>query len=114
MWSGSSRDSVSVNSPTALDVTVDPPTFAFSGGDRVFADGFDGAPLPPAPEFQTLTITATPTDVTFAEIVFHEASGLAPDAHFFVSVQGSPQGPFSPKSLETIRETGHPRLFFAE
>jgi subtilisin family serine protease len=91
---GVSSWSVSVNSPTGLDVTVDPPTFAFSGGDRVFADGFDGTPPPPTPEFQTLTITATPTapltDVTFAEIVFHEASGLAPDAHFFVSVQGSP------------------------
>jgi hypothetical protein len=85
---------VSVNSPAGLDVTVDPPTFAFTGGDRVFGDGFDGTPPPPAPEFQTLTITATPTsllsNVTFAEIVFHEANGLAPDAHFYVSVQGGP------------------------
>jgi len=86
--------SVTVNNPTGLNVTVDPTSFSFAGGDRVFGDGFDNATLPPLPTFQTLTITATPTqtltDITFAEIVFHEANGLAPDAHIFVSVKGHP------------------------
>jgi subtilisin family serine protease len=85
---------ISVNAPAGVDVTVEPSTFAFTGGDRVFGDGFDGAPLTPLPEFQTLTITATPTaplsDIAFAEIVFHEANGLAPDAHMYVAVEGSP------------------------
>ncbi len=87
--------SITVNNPAGLDVTVDPPSFAFTGtGDRVFGDGFDGTTLPPLPEFQTLTITATPTqalnNVTFAEIVFHEANGLSPDAHIYVAVEGHP------------------------
>jgi hypothetical protein len=87
--------SITVNNPTGLDVTVDPPSFAFTGlGDRVFGDGFDGTTLPPLPEFQTLTITATPSQalnsVTFAEIVFHEANGLSPDAHVYVAVEGHP------------------------
>jgi subtilisin family serine protease len=85
---------VTVNAPDGLDVTVEPSSFTFNGGDRVFGDGFDGTILPPMPEFQTLTITATPTaplsDIAFAEIVFHEANGLAPDAHIFVAVEGNP------------------------
>jgi hypothetical protein len=85
---------VAVNAPAGLDVTVEPSSFTFTGGDRVFGDGFDGTPLQPLPEFQTLTITATPTaplsDITFAEIVFHEANGLAPDAHIYVAVEGNP------------------------
>jgi len=28
--------------------------------------------------------------VTYAEIVFHEANGLSPDAHIFVAVEGHP------------------------
>ena len=86
--------SATVTNPTGATVTVDPPSFAFTGGDRVFGDGFDGRPLQPLPEYQTLTITATPTqalaNIVFAEIVFHEANGLAPDAHIWVAVQGSP------------------------
>jgi subtilisin family serine protease len=85
---------VAVNAPAGLDVTVEPSSFTFTGGDRVFGDGFDNTPLQPLPEFQTLTITATPTaplsDITFAEIVFHEANGLAPDAHIYVAVEGNP------------------------
>ena len=91
---GAANWSVTVNNPTGLNVTVDPSSFAFTGGDRIFGDGFDGAPPPPLPEFQPLTITATPTqalaDVTFAEIVFHETNGLAPDAHIYVAVEGQP------------------------
>ena len=60
----------------------------------VFGDGFDGTTLPPLPDLQTLTITATPTsplsEVTYADIVLHEANGAAPDAHIYVAVQGSP------------------------
>ncbi len=91
---GTANWQITVNNPAGVNVTVDPPTFAFTGGDRVFADGFDGTAPGPTPELQTLTITATPTStltsIAFAEIVFHEANGLAPDAHIFVAVQGSP------------------------
>ena len=91
---GTGSWTITVNAPAGLDVTVDPQSFAFAGGDRIFGDGFDGTPLPPVPDLQTLTITATPTatltDVTYAEIVFHEANGAAPDAHIYVAVQGAP------------------------
>jgi hypothetical protein len=92
--SGDTSWTVSVNAPTGVNVTVDPQTFAFTGGDRVFGDGFDNTPLPPLPQFQTITITAAPTSpltaITFAEVVFHEANGLAPDAHIYIAVQGNP------------------------
>ena len=85
---------VTVSSPAGANVTVDPPSFSFTGGDRVFGSGFDATPLTPLPEFQTLTITATPTqamtEIGFADIVFHEANGLAPDAHIYVAVKGNP------------------------
>jgi len=90
----------SVNAPAGVTVTVDPPSFTFTGTgrrpngvDEIFADGFDGAP---AGETQALTITAT-TDSTlsgaqFAEVVFHEANGAAPDAHMYVAVKGTSGG----------------------
>ncbi|HVV97415.1 MAG TPA: S8 family serine peptidase [Rhodanobacteraceae bacterium] len=94
VMSGDTSWTVSVNAPTGVNVTVDPQTFAFTGGDRVFGDGFDNTPLPPLPQFQTITITAAPTSpltaITFAEVVFHEANGLAPDAHIYIAVQGNP------------------------
>ena len=88
---------ITVNNQAGVDVTVDPPTFAFTGAagnERVFADGFDGTAVAPLPETQAITITATPTTtlaaITFVEIVFHEANGLAPDAHMYVAVKGQP------------------------
>jgi subtilisin family serine protease len=83
--------SVSVDAPSGLDVVVDPPSFAFDGsgaaGDTVFRSGFD------ARAAQTIAVTAT-TDPElagpqFADIVFHEANGLAPDAHMPIAVEGS-------------------------
>ena len=82
---------VSVDAPAGLDVAVDPPSFSFDGsgasGDTVFRSGFD------AEVTQTIAVTAT-TDPSlagpqFADIVFHEANGLAPDAHMPVAVLGS-------------------------
>ena len=88
---------ITVNNQAGVDVTVDPPTFAFTGAagnERVFADGFDGTAVAPLLETQAITITATPTTtlaaITFVEIVFHEANGLAPDAHMYVAVKGQP------------------------
>lgn len=73
--------SVTVNAPEGLDVSVDTPSFSFDGS---------------ATATQEITITATPTaeltDVTFAEVVFHEANGLAPDAHLYVAVKGGGGG----------------------
>jgi subtilisin family serine protease len=83
--------SVSVDAPAGLDVVVDPPTFAFegsgAGADTVFRNGFDVRAA------QTIDVTAT-TDPSlagpqFAEVVFHEANGLAPDAHIPIAVSGS-------------------------
>jgi subtilisin family serine protease len=72
---------VTVNAPAGLDVSVDTPNFSFTGGIG---------------ETHAITITATPTttltDVTYAEVVFHEASAAAPDAHFYVAVKGSGTG----------------------
>lgn len=69
---------VTVNAPAGLDVTVDTPSFAFDGT---------------ATDTQQIKITATPTgdlpDITFAEIVLREASGLAPDAHLYLAVKGN-------------------------
>jgi subtilisin family serine protease len=82
---------VSVDAPAGLDVAVDPPSFSFDGSgasaDTVFRSGFD------AEVTQTIAMTAT-TDPSlagpqFADIVFHEANGLAPDAHMPVAVLGS-------------------------
>jgi subtilisin family serine protease len=91
---GSSSWTVSVNAPAGLSVEIDPPTFAFDGTgatpDTVFANGFDASLA------QTITVTAT-TDASlagaqFAEIVFHEANGAAPDAHMAVAVKGTSAG----------------------
>jgi subtilisin family serine protease len=91
---GPSSWTVSVNAPAGLAITVDPPVFAFDGtgeaADTVFRDGFDGRAA------QTITVTAT-TDSSlfgaqFAELVFHEANGVAPDAHMSVSVKGTSAG----------------------
>ena len=88
---GASSWSVSVNAPPGLAVTVDPPTFSFGGtgadGDTLFRDGFEGNAV------QAITVAAT-TDpelrgMQFADVVFHEASGAAPDAHMPVAVKGS-------------------------
>ncbi|MGH8174427.1 MAG: S8 family serine peptidase, partial [Rhodanobacteraceae bacterium] len=72
---------VTVNAPAGLDVSVDTPNFSFTGGIA---------------ETHAITITAAPTttltDVTYAEVVFHEASGAAPDAHVYVAVKGSGSG----------------------
>lgn len=85
---------VSVNAPPGIEVTVDPPSFAFAGtgaiGDTVFRSGFDIAAT------QTITVTAT-TDpalagAQFADIVFHEANGAAPDAHIPIAVNGTADG----------------------
>ena len=85
---------VSVDAPAGLTVEVDPPTFTFDGtgaaADTVFTDGFD------ARLAQTITVTAT-TDPSllgaqFAELVFHEANGAAPDAHMSVAVKGTSAG----------------------
>jgi len=73
--------SVTVNAPAGLDVSVDTPSFSFTGGIA---------------ETHAITITASPTttlsDVTYADVVFHEASGLAPDAHVYVAVKGTGSG----------------------
>jgi subtilisin family serine protease len=73
--------SVTVNSPAGLDVTVDTPTFSFTGG---------------LAETHAITITASPTTTlstpTFADVVFHEAGSQAPDAHIYVAVQGTGSG----------------------
>lgn len=91
---GASSWTVSVNAPAGLDVQVDPPTFAFggtgAGADTVFKDGFD------TNDAQTIVVTAT-TDASlsgaqFAELVFHEANGAAPDAHMYVAVKGTQSG----------------------
>jgi subtilisin family serine protease len=91
---GASSWTVSVNAPAGLVVEVDPATFAFDGtgatADTVFADGFD------ARLAQTIAVTAT-TDPSlvgaqFAELIFHEANGVAPDAHMSVAVKGTSAG----------------------
>ncbi|HJT99315.1 MAG TPA: S8 family serine peptidase [Rhodanobacteraceae bacterium] len=72
---------VTVTNPAGLDVTVDTPAFSFTGDIA---------------ETKTIQITATPTTTlirpAFAEIVFHEANGAAPDAHVFVAIEGSIAG----------------------
>jgi subtilisin family serine protease len=72
---------VTVNEPAGLDVSVDTTSFAFTGGIA---------------ETQDITITASPTaaltEVTYAEVVFHETNGAAPDAHIYVAVKGSGSG----------------------
>jgi subtilisin family serine protease len=69
---------VTVNAPAGLNVTVSNPAFSFTGNIT---------------QTQAQTITATPTvDLTaptFAEIVFHETGGQAPDAHMYVAIQGT-------------------------
>jgi subtilisin family serine protease len=72
---------VTVVNPAGLDVSVDTTAFSFTGS---------------LSQTQDITITAEPTTTlsspAFAEIVFHEASGAAPDAHIFVAIQGSGSG----------------------
>ena len=72
---------VTVNSPAGLDVTVDTPTFSFTGDIA---------------QTHALTITASPTTTltapTFADVVFHETGSQAPDAHIYVAVEGSGSG----------------------
>jgi subtilisin family serine protease len=72
---------VTVTNPAGLDVVVDTPAFSFTGN---------------LAETQPILITASPTMAlsrpTFAEIVFHETNGAAPDAHVFVAIAGSSAG----------------------
>ncbi len=91
---GPSSWTVSVDAPQGVDVTVDPPAFAFAGtgenADTIFAGGFD------ASDGATIAVSAT-TDPTlsgaqFANLVFHEANGAAPDAHMYVAVKGTSGG----------------------
>ncbi len=91
---GASSWTVSVDAPQGVAVTVDPPTFSFAGtgqgADTIFRSGFD------ASDAQTLTVSAT-TDpalagAQFAELVFHESNGAAPDAHMHVAVKGTSGG----------------------
>jgi subtilisin family serine protease len=87
---GASSWTVSVDAPAGVTIAVDPPAFALAGtgaaASSLFADGFDAMP-------QTISVTAT-TDPSlygyaFGEIVFHEANGLAPEAHMSVAVRGT-------------------------
>ena len=91
---GPSSWNVSVNAPQGVDVVVDPPAFLLggtgAGADTIFVGNFD------ASDAATIAVTAT-TDPSlagaqFAELVFHEANGAAPDAHMYVSVKGSAGG----------------------
>lgn len=91
---GPSSWSVSVNAPAGVDVAVDPATFAFAGtgagADIIFRSGFDSQ------DAQSIAVTAT-TDPSlsgaeFAELVFHESNGAAPDAHMVVAVKGTSGG----------------------
>jgi hypothetical protein len=72
---------VTVTNPAGLDVVVDTPAFSFAGN---------------LAETQPILITAAPTMTltrpAFAEIVFHETNGAAPDAHLFVAVEGASAG----------------------
>ncbi|MBC6942507.1 MAG: hypothetical protein DWB45_07280 [Xanthomonadales bacterium] len=69
---------VTFNAPPELGLAADVTNF-----------GFDGT----LTDTQAITITASPhgtlAGVTFAEVVFHENGGLAPDAHMYVAVSGS-------------------------
>jgi subtilisin family serine protease len=90
--------SVAVDAPDGLAIDVEPSTIAFDGTgttpDGVFTGNFDASPT------RTITITATSDPalggIAFGDIVFHEASGAAPDAHMPVAVQGTNPdgGPF--------------------
>ncbi len=91
---GPSSWTVSVNAPPGVDVSVDPMTFAFDGtgesADTIFRGSFD------AGDAQAIAVSAT-TDpelagAQFAELVFHEANGAAPDAHMYVAVKGTAGG----------------------
>jgi hypothetical protein len=72
---------VTVTNPAGLDVLVDTPAFSFTG---------DIAQTQPI--LITASPTATLTRPAFAEIVFHETNGAAPDAHLFVAIRGSAAG----------------------
>lgn len=91
---GPSSWTVSVDAPQGVAVTVDPPSFAFAGtgesADTLFVGTFD------ASDAQTIAVSAT-TDPSlagpaFAELMFHEANGAAPDAHMYVAMKGSAGG----------------------
>jgi hypothetical protein len=88
---GPSSWTVSVNAPSGVNVVVDPASFSFGGTgetpDTVFRSGFDSS------DAQAIAVTAT-TDSSlsgpqFAELVFHEANGIAPDAHMYVAMKGT-------------------------
>ena len=72
---------VSFNAPSGVTLSADTTSFSLDGSGT---------------DTQAITITATPTteltDVTFAEVVFTETNGLAPDAHMYVAIKGSGSG----------------------
>lgn len=72
---------VSFNAPSGVTLSADTTSFSLDGSGT---------------DTQAITITATPTteltNVTFAEVVFTEANGLAPDAHMYVAIKGSGSG----------------------
>lgn len=85
-WTRTLRNTATV--PTNWTVTfVAPPELGLAADVSNFTlDGTSG-------DTQPLTITASPhgtlSGITFAQVVFHENGGLAPDAHMYVAVQGS-------------------------
>lgn len=72
---------VTFNNPPGVTLSADTTSFTLDGSGT---------------DTQAITITATPTteltDVTFAEVVFTEANGLAPAAHMYVAIKGSGSG----------------------
>jgi hypothetical protein len=87
---------VTVDQPPGVTVTVDPISFSFTGAgiesaENIFGGDFENFTPPPAPETQTITITATTaaptTGIAFGEVNFTEASSLAPPAHITVAVR---------------------------
>ncbi len=91
---GPSSWTVSVSAPQGVDVSVDPMTFAFDGTgegiDTIFRGSFDASGA------QAIAVAAT-TDPElagpqFADVVFHEANGAAPDAHMYVAFKGTTGG----------------------
>lgn len=84
---------VTVDQPAGVVVTVDPPSFSFTGAgvhaaDSLFYGDFENFV---APETQTITITATTTAATtgivFGQVNFTEATSQAPPAHITVAAR---------------------------
>jgi hypothetical protein len=87
---------VTVDQPPGVTVTVNPTSFSFTGAgvpdpDLVFGGDFENYTAPPAPETQTITITATTsaptTGIAFGQVNFTEDTADAPPAHITVAVR---------------------------